>query len=144
MIESQSRYISGMINELVTSKAKNESLVITPKSSSVQAFNEQLQNELSKSSFADPNCQSWYKLEDGRITNNWPGTAMRYQKELDRIRWDEYEIEGSGKERLERKKSSHVGRVIEEVPIGYKTMVLGAVIAVGGYYMAGGKALRRR
>lgn len=145
MIETQSRYISTLISELVSSKARNETFAITPKPSFVQTFNSQLQTELSKSSFADPNCHSWYKQEDGRITNNWPGTVLRYQRELDRVVWDEYEIEGSAKERLERKKESYVGRVVEEVPVGYKSLVLGAVAAVGGYYyLVNGRGLRRR
>lgn len=144
MIESQSRYISSMVNELVAAKTKGETLAVHPKAIAVHDFNTALQHELGQSSFADPNCMSWYKQEDGRITNNWPGTVLRYQRELDKVRWDEYEIEGSGKDRLDAKKSSYVGRAVEEMPVGYATMLLGAVAVAGGYYLAGGRALRRR
>lgn len=144
MIESQSRYLTGLINEIVSAKTRGETLALHPKPEAVAAFNELIQSQLSTSSFADPNCHSWYKQEDGRITNNWPGTVLRYQHELSKVQWGDYIAEGSAKERVERKNASWVGRAVEEVPVSYTTMALGAALAVGGYYLAGGRALRRR
>ena len=55
-------------------------LVIQPKAERVKSFNDEIQAELQSSSFADPNCGSWYKNKDGIITNNWSRTVVEYQK----------------------------------------------------------------
>lgn len=81
MIEAQSKYINGLIQEVLTARSHGQNLVITPKSSRVKEFNDEIQSELQKSSFADPNCNSWYKMkENGKITNNWSRTVVEYQK----------------------------------------------------------------
>ncbi|GMG07052.1 unnamed protein product [Aspergillus oryzae] len=147
MAEAQSRYLSTLIGEVVRAKARSDSLVFQPRSDVVAAFNERLQEELERSTFADPQCHSWYKLENGRITNNWPGRVVQYQKELSRVQWEDYTIEGTGKSMMERRKTTNIGRVQEELPVRSSTLVLGALgvaLAVGGYYMNGPKALQRR
>lgn len=86
MIEAQSKYINTLIKEVVEARSKSGSLVITPNPQRVKEFNEQIQSELEKSSFADPNCNSWYKIKDsGKITNNWSRTVVNYQKVRDII-----------------------------------------------------------
>ena len=81
MIESQSRYINAMIKEVISARSRGESLVLSPKPSRVKEFNDEIQSELEKSNFADPNCNSWYKIKgSGKITNNWSRTVVAYQK----------------------------------------------------------------
>ncbi|KAB8199754.1 hypothetical protein BDV34DRAFT_29590 [Aspergillus parasiticus] len=147
MVEAQSRYLSTLIGEVVRAKARSDSLVFQPRSDVVTAFNDRLQEELQRSTFADPQCHSWYKLENGRITNNWPGRVVQYQKDLSRVQWEDYVIEGTAKSMVEGRKTTNIGRVQEESPVRSSTLVLGALgiaMAVGGYYMNGPKALQRR
>jgi cation diffusion facilitator CzcD-associated flavoprotein CzcO len=71
MVEAQSKYITALADKVLTARSRNGSLKISPKPLRVKEFNEQLQSSLSKTSFADPNCNSWFKLkESGKITNN--------------------------------------------------------------------------
>lgn len=81
MIEAQSKYISGQIGEVLAARTAGKSLAITPRDARVAAFNKEIQGELNASSFADPNCNSWYKRKDnGRITQNWSRNVVDYQK----------------------------------------------------------------
>jgi cation diffusion facilitator CzcD-associated flavoprotein CzcO len=81
MIEAQSRYINGLIKEILAARKQGGQLVIKPKEARVAEFNKYLQDELQKSSFNDPNCGSWYKRQDnGKITQNWSQTVVKYQK----------------------------------------------------------------
>jgi len=41
------------------------------------AYNDELQRELRRTAWAVP-AKSWYKTAAGRITNNWPGSTIRY------------------------------------------------------------------
>lgn len=147
MIEQQSRYLSTLIGAVVESKIRGETLSLRPRPEIVQAFNERIQALLEKSTFADANCHSWYKQENGRITNNWPSTVVRYQKDLSQVVWTDYEAEGTGKKAIERKKPTSIGRVQEELPVSRTTLTLGALtvaMAVGAYYWNGGRGQRRR
>jgi cation diffusion facilitator CzcD-associated flavoprotein CzcO len=81
MIEAQSKYINGLIKEILAARTQGGQLVIKPREARVAEFNKEIQRELEKSSFNDPNCGSWYKREDnGKITQNWSGNVIQYQK----------------------------------------------------------------
>lgn len=81
MIEAQSRYINGLIKEVLQARRTGGQLVIKPKDSRVKQYNEEIQAELQNSSFNDPNCGSWYKrVDNGKITQNWSRTVVDYQK----------------------------------------------------------------
>jgi hypothetical protein len=81
MIEAQAKYIHGIAAEVISAKSKGAPLSITPRTARVSEFNEEIQQELNQSSFADPNCNSWYKRADnGRITQNWSRNVVDYQK----------------------------------------------------------------
>jgi cation diffusion facilitator CzcD-associated flavoprotein CzcO len=81
MIEAQSKYINVLIKAVVDARRNGESLKIQPSAKRFQEYNKEIQSELAGSSFADPNCNSWYKIkESGRITNNWSRTVVDYQK----------------------------------------------------------------
>lgn len=69
MIESQSRYINGLIKPVLDARKEGKSLSLRPKHSKVAEYNEKVQGELQNSSFNDPNCNSWYKNDAGLITN---------------------------------------------------------------------------
>lgn len=129
MIEMQSRYITSMINAVITARLSGKSLALTPKTARVKEFNDQIQDILKSTSFADPGCNSWYKTKDGLVTNNWWGTVVTYQKMLNTINWSDYDAEGSGAAAVEQAKKTKVGRVVEETVISPTavgvTLVLG-------------------
>ncbi|KAJ9639467.1 hypothetical protein H2199_006501 [Coniosporium tulheliwenetii] len=138
MIEAQSRYLNAMV------KAK---LALKPRPERVKEYNDEVQEILNKSSFADPSCNSWYKNEEGRITNNWSGTVIEYQDMLSKVNWDDYIAEGSGAEMVKGKGETKLGRVQEETSVSNLTLALGALsaLAVGvGYFARGSRLLRAR
>jgi hypothetical protein len=140
MIEAQSRYINALIKEVLRAKMEGKSLTITPKKERVAEYNKTIQKVLQNSSFADPNCMSWYKDEKtGLITNNWSGTVVDYQKMLSEVDWSDYDVSGNGAEGLGEGKTTRIGRVVEETMVSYRTMGLTAVSLLA---VAGGLALR--
>ncbi|TIA21567.1 cyclohexanone monooxygenase [Aureobasidium pullulans] len=138
MIEAQSRYINALISPILSARKQNLFLSIRPKSSRMIEFNSRLQRELQNSAFADPNCQSWYKNDDGLITNNWSGNVVEYQEITGKVDWKEdYEIEGDGKGGLEGKGESRIGRVREESIVSNEVLGVVGVVGVVAVAMAG-------
>ncbi|OCT44178.1 flavin-binding monooxygenase [Cladophialophora carrionii] len=128
MIEAQSKYINALIKEVIEARRNGRSLVIQPKAKRLQEYNDEIQSELERSSFADPNCNSWYKVkESGKITNNWSRTVVDYQKLLSSVNWSDYDLSGSGAEKLASQNPTYIGRVVEESQVSYKTMGLAAL-----------------
>jgi len=141
MIEAQSKYVGELIKQVIDARSNGGGLVILPKTKRVQEYNDEIQSELNQSSFADPNCNSWYKVkESGKITNNWSRTVIDYQKLMSNVDWSDYDLSGSAAGMVASKKQTHIGRVVEESQVSYQTMALTAlsVAAVGA-----GVALRR-
>jgi cation diffusion facilitator CzcD-associated flavoprotein CzcO len=73
MIECQTRYILDCIRQLDARALRYLDL----KQEVMDAFDARLQEELSRTVWAATD-HSWYKNRDGRITNNWSGTTIRY------------------------------------------------------------------
>lgn len=145
MIESQSRYINGLIKPVLDARREGKSLSLTPRSEKVKEYNARLQNELQASSFNDPNCHSWYKNESGRITNNWSRTVIDYQKQLANLEYQDYDAEGSGADIVARKKELKVGRVQEESSVSDRTLLLlgglSTAALVGGWFLRNSRYL---
>jgi cation diffusion facilitator CzcD-associated flavoprotein CzcO len=73
MLECQTRYILDCIRAI-----ENRDLAwISPRQDVMDAYNEDIQRELERTVWAQTG-KSWYKTEDGKITNNWSGTTTRY------------------------------------------------------------------
>lgn len=146
MIEAQSRYITALIGQVVAARNRGQTLAFEPKPEVVHAYNKKIQDILQKSSFADPNCHSWYKQEDGKITNNWPGTVIEYQVDMSKVNWDDYRLSGTASAEMRRKKPANVGRAREESRLSNSSLILGAasfVAVAAGYFMGGTKLLRQ-
>lgn len=145
MIESQSRYINGLIKPVLDARRQGKALSLSPKAEKVKEYNAKLQTELLQSSFNDPNCNSWYKNEAGIITNNWSRTVVDYQHQLEKVEYDDYEAEGSGVDIVRKKPELKVGRVKEESSVSDRTlMALGALSTAaiaGGWLMRNSKYL---
>jgi len=145
MIESQSRYINGLIAPVLEARRQGQTLGLSPRHDKTEAYNAKVQEVLKSSSFADPTCNSWYKNEAGLITNNWSGTVVEYQKLLSNVNYDDYEADGSGKNIVQQKPVRKLGRVVEETQVSNMALLaLGAVSTaalVGGFLMRNSKHL---
>jgi len=137
MIEAQASYIASLIQPILSARQVGKHLSIRPKSSRMQEFNSTLQKELAASAFADENCNSWYKTASGLITNNWSRNVVEYQKMVETVQWDDFEIEGDGEDVLQGKKESKIGRVREESLVGDRTLSLLGAVSVGAVVLAG-------
>ncbi|KAJ4401919.1 hypothetical protein N0V91_007572 [Didymella pomorum] len=153
MIEAQSRYLNALVSPVLDARNRDARIGLMPKQDVTDKFNDKIQAILEKSSFADPNCGSWYKNAEGRITNNWSGTVIEYQDMLSKVDWDDFETTDSlgGKRSASKvvfgngKKESKVGRVHEETMVSNTTLVLGAVstlVAGAAWYAGLGKRVR--
>ncbi|EEP81513.1 conserved hypothetical protein [Uncinocarpus reesii 1704] len=132
MIEAQSRYMLAMIKEVLRARDRGQTLAIAPKPGKVEEFNSNLQETLSSTAFASPNCQSWYKTAEGLITNNWSGTVVDYQKLLSKLDWNDFDLEGSGAERIRSTRVANLGRVREESLLGLKGLTVVSALALAG------------
>ncbi|KAF1939657.1 flavin-binding monooxygenase-like protein [Clathrospora elynae] len=161
MIEAQSRYLNTLVSAVLDARNRGERIGIMPKQERTEEFNEGIQEVLKKSSFADPKCASWYKNDEGRITNNWSGTVVQYQEVLSRVDWEDFETtvgegaagaagedvtgEQQGTRRVSAskvvfgsgKRETKIGRVREETLVSNTTVVLGtlSVIAAGAAWV---------
>ena len=134
-IEAQSRYVTTIIHEVVMARYAGGWLKLTPRPDVLRSYNEWLQDRLSKTSFVDPRCSSWWKdKKSGRVVNNWPGDAIEYQQLMSEVDWTAYEVEGPRSADLLQKERTRIGRVQEESS-SYADLaaVMGKVmVAVGG------------
>ncbi|KAJ5985346.1 hypothetical protein N7522_012542 [Penicillium canescens] len=147
MIEAQSRYLNGIVGEVIRARQQGKTLSLKPKLAVLKSFNEKLQTALRNTSFADPNCNSWYKRDDGVITNNWSGTVIDYQLNLSKVEWQDYVVDGTGKGDVEGKAATKLGRVREETLLSDTSLLMvGAVslLSAVGYFAARSKMLKAR
>jgi hypothetical protein len=128
MIEQQSRYINGLIAPVLDARKQGKAISLSPKPEVVAAYNEKVQEVLLNSSFNDPNCNSWYKNEAGKITNNWSGTVVEYQQKLSNVDFDDFIVEGSA---AKPSGKAHVGRVVEETRISDRMITALGLLSVG-------------
>ena len=79
-------YVIDAIRKLDARGAKR----LDVKRSVMDEYNRWLQRDLAKSVWAADK-QSWYKLADGTITNNWPHSTIRYQRLLREAKLEDYD-----------------------------------------------------
>ncbi len=89
MIEAQVGYILDAIRQMDERGLKR----IDVKRAVMDEYNAELQRDLAKSVWSADK-QSWYKLTDGTITNNWPHSTIRYRRLLRRADLSAYETAG--------------------------------------------------
>jgi hypothetical protein len=138
MIEAQSRYLNALVSAVLDARNRGQRLGLMPRQDRTDAFNEQMQEVLRESSFADPKCGSWYKNKEGKITNNWSGTVVEYQEVLSKVDWEDFEtssVRDGGKSASKvvfgsGKQETKIGRVREETLVSNKVLALGTLSAV--------------
>lgn len=143
VIEAQARCLAAMINKIEgTRKTNNGTLAVWPRREVTEMYWEKLQQRLQDTSFSDPACSSWWKRHDGTIVNNWPGTAVDYQRLLEEVKWQDFDAAGSAadqfKEEVNKSSVQNIPRVVEEAWLSRGSL---AAIAVGG--LAAGLTLHR-
>ena len=116
VIEAQARYISAMVRVVQDAAKVGSTLAICPKPRAVAHYNDALQARLKETVFAKYGCRSWYRAEDGVVTNNWPGTAIQYQRSLSVLKWDDYNITGSETYRRMKRGAQILGGPLESPP----------------------------
>jgi cation diffusion facilitator CzcD-associated flavoprotein CzcO len=88
MIEQQVRYLVEALGGLEGRGLK----AMAPRMDAQARFNSQLQDQLSRTVWADPGCASWYKTADGRITQNWGSHTRDYAKATAQVRFEDFEL----------------------------------------------------
>jgi cation diffusion facilitator CzcD-associated flavoprotein CzcO len=62
------------------------------KQAAQERFNRQLQQDLGRTTWADPECRSWYKNSAGEITQNWSSHTRDYAQATAEVKWEDYEL----------------------------------------------------
>jgi hypothetical protein len=88
MLECQAQYV---VQALSTLCARNLA-AMEVKQSAQDAFNQELQSALAKTTWADPSCHSWYKTAGGRITQNWSSHTRDYAAVTAQVKWEDYAV----------------------------------------------------
>ena len=73
MLECQTRYIVDCVRQLFGRRVDSIDL----RADVMESYNAKLQQELARTVWSVTG-KSWYKTSDGKITNNWSGTTLRY------------------------------------------------------------------
>jgi len=73
MIECQARYIERCVREILDRGLRS----LEVREEAMARFNERLQRDLEDMVWTG-DCQSWYKTDDGKVTNNWSGSTLSY------------------------------------------------------------------
>lgn len=87
MIESQTRYILSCLRALDARSAQS----LDVKGSVQTAYNKWVQDRLRTMVWAHAK-NSWYKNEQGKITNNWVGRTTEYRRRTNSVNPDDYEF----------------------------------------------------
>ena len=102
MIECQTNYILGCLEQM-----DSRGLASIELSRAVmESFDTRVQRELQRTVWAATG-KSWYKTEDGRITNNWSGSTIRYWWETRHADLSLYH------QKVRARASEHIARSLE-------------------------------
>jgi cation diffusion facilitator CzcD-associated flavoprotein CzcO len=86
MLECQTGYIVRCIRAILERPLR----YLDVRREVMDAYNARLRVELERTVWAATG-KSWYKTEDGTITNNWSGSTLRYWWRTRRVAWRDYE-----------------------------------------------------
>ncbi len=65
---------------------------LVPTRAAQDRFNAELQADLATTVWADPACNSWYKNEQGKITQNWSSHTRDYAAAVAEVKLEDYEL----------------------------------------------------
>ncbi|MGB2939053.1 MAG: NAD(P)/FAD-dependent oxidoreductase [Candidatus Dormiibacterota bacterium] len=93
MLESQTHYVISALETL--RRVPGAYLDVRPQA--LDAFSAEVQERLAGSVWTG--CDSWYRHEGGRITNNWPGFVSEYRRRTRRLDLADYRLVRPGSPR---------------------------------------------
>lgn len=85
MIECQVRHVLGCLEQLRSRGRRT----IEPTVAAADAFDTETQAKVDATVWA-AGCPSWYKNDEGRITNNWSGTTIDFWKRTRKANWSDF------------------------------------------------------
>lgn len=85
MIEQQVDYILAALVQL----DRRGSAAVEVTGEAMSAWDEEIQRRSADTVWAE-SCHSWYKTDDGRITNNWVGHTTEYRRRMHAPDWDDW------------------------------------------------------
>jgi cation diffusion facilitator CzcD-associated flavoprotein CzcO len=85
MIECQVRHVLACL-EQVRQRGRS---AIEPTVEAAEAFDAETQGRVEKTVWA-AGCPSWYKNDEGRITNNWSGSTIEFWKRTRKADWSQF------------------------------------------------------
>lgn len=88
MLERQVEYVIRALEGLEAEGAA----AMVPMRAAQDRFNQQLQTDLDTTVWADAACNSWYKNEQGKITQNWSANTREYAKAVAEVKLEDYEL----------------------------------------------------
>lgn len=89
MMETQMGYILQLL-EMLDAEG---TAALSPSRAAQDAFNAQLQEDLKATVWGDADCgASWYKTQDGVITQNWSGSVTAYQAALREVKREHFDV----------------------------------------------------
>lgn len=92
MLERQVEYTVKAVSEM---KVRNVAAMEVTQQAQ-ERFNRGLQEALSKTTWADPHCRSWYKNAQGHITQNWSSHTRDYAAATAKVKWEDYAVRAGG------------------------------------------------
>ncbi len=92
MLERQVEYTVKAVSEM---KVRNVAAMEVTQQAQ-ERFNRELQEALSKTTWADPHCRSWYKNAQGHITQNWSSHTRDYAAATAKVKWEDYAVRAGG------------------------------------------------
>lgn len=93
MMERQIDYIKAVLDGMAARQVD----VATVTEDAQARFLLGLQDRLSATVWADPACNSWYKNDQGKITQNWGGNCRDYADAVRDVVWSDYTLEQGDK-----------------------------------------------
>ncbi|KAF3000094.1 hypothetical protein E8E13_003022 [Curvularia kusanoi] len=89
LFHAMSSYGIKMIQKIQSENIKS----LRPTHEALRDFDNYIQSLIPKTVFSD-DCRSWYRNnKTGRVTNNYPGSALHLMEMLEVPRWEDYRIE---------------------------------------------------
>lgn len=88
MLERQAEYFASMVKNMTDQGIAS----VTVRPDVVAKFSRELQDRLGNSTWADPRCHSYYKLDSGVITKNWMGSMQEYEERMREVELESYDV----------------------------------------------------
>ena len=88
LVECQMHYISGCLKLLIENKYQ----ALDCKRDVLDSYNQQLDALNNQRAWGSPTVESWYKNEQGRVTQNWPGTHWEFWQQTRQLDQADFHI----------------------------------------------------